>query len=200
MFKSLPHLPASRRWHQQANPRPAVVALIRRTAHAGSAEAATQHLLIQRQKEPYVGKWALVGGGWDFGEELGLAITREVKEETGLDSTFVGLRSVVNERIAPLATTDDGAHFLLFVCEVSAIEGEAREQSEGPVAWFNSEELRTMNAQGEIVPTDYAMIQRFGQASATIPYVEAEVIAGNDAQTLDDLVRFEAAAPEGARP
>jgi len=129
---------------------------------------------------------------------LSAAIVREVKEETDLDTTFVGLRSVVNERIAPLETTDNGAHFLLFVCEVSATSGEAREQAEGPVAWFSAEELHAMKARGAIVPTDYAMIQRFGRAATAVPYVEAGVIAGNEEQTLDDLVRFEAAAPEGA--
>jgi ADP-ribose pyrophosphatase YjhB (NUDIX family) len=43
--------------------------------------------------------WALVGGKWDFGEELGTAVTREVKEETSLDTRFVALRGLVNVRL-----------------------------------------------------------------------------------------------------
>ena len=133
MFDSLPTLPPARRWRQQAHPVASVLALIRRDDTSQPSEPVSRHLLIQRQTEPYVGKWALVGGRWEFGETLATAITREVKEETELDTTFVALRGMVNERIAPSSAQEDGAHFLLFVCEVSAPSGIAREQAEGPV-------------------------------------------------------------------
>jgi len=48
-----------------------------------------------------MGKWALVGGKWDFGETLSQATTREVQEETGVITDFVALREFVNERIFP---------------------------------------------------------------------------------------------------
>jgi 8-oxo-dGTP diphosphatase len=192
MFESLPSLPVARRWRQQANPMPSVLALILRDRFSDAGETVTRYLLIQRQKEPYVGKWALVGGGWDFGERLDTAITREVKEETGLDTTFIALRGVVNERIAPLGSNDDGGHFLLFVCEVSAPAGKAREQFEGPVAWFGSEDLKELSASQQIVSTDYAILQHFSQAESALPYIEAEVVAGNGENAPDELILFEA--------
>jgi 8-oxo-dGTP diphosphatase len=192
MFESLPSLPVARRWRQQVNPMPSVLALIRRDSTSNSDETVTRYLLIKRQKEPYVGKWALVGGRWDFGERLDTAITREVKEETGLDTTFVALRGIVNERIAPLGSNDDGGHFLLFVCEVSAPTGKAREQSEGPVAWFEPEDLKELSTSQQIVSTDYAILQHFSQAASALPYIEAEAVAGNGENAPDELIRFKA--------
>ena len=133
-----------------------------------------------------------MGGRWNFGERLDTAITREVKEETGLDTTFVALRGMVNERIAPLGSNDDGGHFLLFVCEVSAPAGEAREQAEGPVAWFGPEDLKELSASQQIVSTDYTILQHFSQTASALPYIEAEVVAGNGENAPDELVRFKA--------
>ncbi len=184
MFESLSGLPMARRWRQQVNPMPSVVALIRRE----SAPGAARYLLIQRQTEPYAGKWALVGGGWDFGETLETAIRREVHEETGLETAFVALRGVVNERVAPSGPDGDGGHFLLFVCELSAPTGRACEQSEGPVEWYSSQELLELRECGRIVPSDYVMLEHFGVVQA-LTFVEAEVLTGADAP--DTLIRFE---------
>ena len=191
MFESLPSLPVARRWQQQVHPLPSVLALIRRDRLLDAGKTVTRYLLIKRQKEPYLGKWALVGGRWDFGERLDRAITREVKEETGLDTTFVALRGVVNERIAPLDSSDDGGHFLLFICELSAPIGEAREQAEGPVAWFSLEDLEELSASQQIVSTDYTILQHFSQTASALPYIEAEVVAGNGENAPDELVRFD---------
>ena len=191
MFESLPNLPVKQRWQQQVHPMPSVLALIRRDSISSAGEAVNRYLLIKRQKEPYVDKWALVGGRWDFGERLDRAITREVKEETGLDTTFVALHGVVNERIAPLGSNDDGGHFLLFICELSAPTGEAREQAEGPVAWFSLEDLEELSASQQIVSTDYTILQHFTQTASALPYIEAEVVAGNGENAPDELVRFD---------
>jgi 8-oxo-dGTP diphosphatase len=49
-------------------------------------------LLTQRNIEPFKGQWCLPGGHIDRFEPAGQAITREVKEETGLafDARFFG--------------------------------------------------------------------------------------------------------------
>ncbi|MFC2111562.1 NUDIX domain-containing protein [Bacteroidota bacterium] len=46
----------------------------------------TKVLLIQRDKAPYEGKWALPGGFVDMEETLEESIKRELKEETNLES------------------------------------------------------------------------------------------------------------------
>ena len=186
MFDSLPDLPVERRWRGQTSPVPTVVALIRRVT---AADGLARYLLIKRLEEPYIGKWALVGGRWEFGETVDGAITREVQEETGLETTFVALRGVVNERIVSRSLDVGAGHYQLFVCELAAPAGEAREQSEGPVAWFTMVELEALNAKQQIILTDYTILRHCGQASP-LAYIEVEVVVSGKG-VPDELLRFE---------
>src|SRR6266403_2706216 len=170
---ALRDLPLPQRWQQQSYPMSSAIAVISRTINGG-----VSHLLIKRKKEPYVGKWALIGGKWDFGESLAAAVIREVREETGLITLFAGLRIVVNYRLIPHLKDDQGAHFLLFVCDVVAPTGEAREHCEGDVSWFSAEALNQLTDTGQIVATDSMIIEKWQQTKARpISYIEAEVFA-----------------------
>jgi ADP-ribose pyrophosphatase YjhB (NUDIX family) len=42
-------------------------------------------LLIRRGKEPLKGEWSIPGGMLELGEEIGAAVKRELKEETGVE-------------------------------------------------------------------------------------------------------------------
>lgn len=170
-------------------PAPIVVALIRRDR----LKAVPQYLLIKRSGRSYTGHWALVGGKWDFGETLATAIVREVKEETNLDATFVAVRGIVSERLAPPQQKDLGAHFLLFVCELTAPDGKAQEQKEGRVAWYTPAEIDALHAQNAIIPSDYAMIRAFAGSAESVPHVEAEMMATiqTDEKSPIKLLRFE---------
>jgi hypothetical protein len=75
---------------------------------------------------------------------------------------------------------------------VSAPTGKAREQSEGPVAWFEPEDLKELSTSQQIVSTDYAILQHFSQAASALPYIEAEAVAGNGENAPDELIRFKA--------
>lgn len=189
MFDALPDLPPKRRWRSQSYPAPVVVALIRRQ----KADGHPCYLLIQRKSDPYRGQWALIGGKWDFGETLTTAITREVREETGLAATFIALRGLVSERLAPQLDADVGAHFLIFVCELAAPSGKAQEQAEGPVAWFTLDEIDELHANAAIIPSDYAMLRSFAETTEAIAYVEAEMLAdvGVGPNQPSRLVKFE---------
>lgn len=46
-------------------------------------------LLIQRDQEPFAGQWALPGGFIEIDESLGQAAKRELKEETGVNASFL---------------------------------------------------------------------------------------------------------------
>jgi ADP-ribose pyrophosphatase YjhB (NUDIX family) len=137
-----------------------------------------------------MGKWALVGGKWDFGETLAEAVTREAREETGLETCFEGLRGVVSERVVPAREGDRGSHFLLFVCQLAVVSGEAREQQEGPLRWFSVEEMEALRDRQEMILTDYAMVEALGPVEGRPPYLEIDVIAGEvvDRQVIQ---RFE---------
>jgi ADP-ribose pyrophosphatase YjhB (NUDIX family) len=193
MDKPLTDFPVKRRWRQQLHPMPSVVAVISRNIDGG-----TRYLLIKRKKEPYLGKWALVGGKWDFGESLSEATEREVKEETGLSVVFSALRALVNYRLRPEGVTDSGAHFLLFICEVHAPSGEAHEQTEGKVRWFSKHEVDELNAAREVVATDYMLLEQWQNRSRSISYFEAEVIAGGEPHDVKAVVPFEALASRDA--
>jgi 8-oxo-dGTP diphosphatase len=184
--RPLINLPLPRRWREQAHPVPSVVAIVSR-----STDGVTRHLLIKRKKEPYLGKWALIGGKWDFGESLAEAVIREVKEETGLSAVFSALPCVINHRLSPCADTDQRAHFVLFVCEVHPAAGEAREQAEGAISWFTAPQLEALHCAGGIIPTDYIILARYGDKTGSLSYTEAEIVLGGTPTDAIDVVRFE---------
>ncbi len=186
MPTDLTRLPLARRWREQPFPVPAVLALIRREVNGESA-----CLLIRRLKDPYAGFWGLVGGRWEFGEPLAEAITREVREETGLETAFIGLRGFVDERLFPLTDDDQGAHYAAFVCEVHAPTGEPVEQDEGELAWFTPAQLDELRRAERLVPTDALILDAFLPPAPPVPYIEAEVVTRGLGQGDTVVRRFE---------
>lgn len=186
MNEPLTQLSLSRRWRQQLHPQAVVGAILCR-----EVDTARMCLLIRRIHPPYAGKWALVGGKWDFGETLSEAITREVREETGLVTEFVALREFVNERLFPQQPDESGAHFSIFACEVRNTEGEPCEQEEGAVAWFHESQLEDLWSRKEIVPIDYMILKHFLTAVSPFACFEAEIVADNMGSSTSELRRFE---------
>lgn len=180
----LDDMPVDRRWRRQGYPTPIVVALLRQSG----PDSTEQILLIRRNGTTYTDQWALVGGKWDFGEQMSDAVVREVREETGLESSFVALRAVISERVAPLDQDSLAAHFLLFLCDLEVTDGEAAEQAEGAVAWFDRAEIERLHQQSAIIPSDYAMLSAFIMARDAAPYVEVDM--GSSA-TAVQMFRFE---------
>lgn len=197
-FDSLASKPLQHRWRAQKMPAPIVVAIIGRIVTGADGRPESRHLLIRRAGEPYRGRWALVGGKWDFGEPLATAVVREVLEETGLVARFVALRGIVSERLLPHDPAGAGAaHFLLLVCQLDAQDGQAKEQDEGAVAWFSPSEIETLQREQRIIPSDYLMLKQFEQAPE-IPYYEADMLSqdapGGPETAGARLVRFEKVA------
>jgi ADP-ribose pyrophosphatase YjhB (NUDIX family) len=149
-------------------------------------------LLIQRKSKTYGGQWALVGGKWDFGETMAAAICREVVEETSLQTSFITLAGLVNERMAPVRPQEIGAHFMIFVCRLDVVDGTAVEQDEGAVGWFTWAEIAELAARQAIIPSDFAMLRQFGEPESRFAHIEVEMAAAIG--TDDDaarLLRFE---------
>jgi 8-oxo-dGTP diphosphatase len=72
--------------HTYRYPRPAVTV---DCVVFGLDDAALEVLLIQRDRPPFEGRWALPGGFVDVGETVEQAARRELREETGLEQVFL---------------------------------------------------------------------------------------------------------------
>jgi ADP-ribose pyrophosphatase YjhB (NUDIX family) len=77
-------------------------------------------VLVRRRHEPLAGRWSLPGGGVELGETLAAAVTREVREETGLD-VEVGPLAAIVDRIHRDAAGRVAYHYVLvdYVCTVT---------------------------------------------------------------------------------
>jgi ADP-ribose pyrophosphatase YjhB (NUDIX family) len=109
--------------------------------------------MIQRQKEPFVGKWCLPGGKVEVGEHPSAAVIREFYEETGIRTSIERFCGAVSELVE-----EDGAqsHFLMYVFRLRVEGDNMSDQAtdEGPVQWWLPEELN-----GISIPTDLWIIE-----------------------------------------
>ena len=187
MSADLTGLPRELRWRGQQYPQPVVLAVVTGRGPGGAPE----YLLIRRAAEPYVGLWGLVGGKWEFGEELETAVLREIREETGIAGRFAGLGAVVTERVRPADHVARAAHFLLFVCRV-AVDGTppAIDAGEGQSAWFTARRLARSRRNCELVAVDAHLLRWVGRPGARLRYLEAEVRAGSGPGAAHELLQL----------
>lgn len=92
-------------------------------------------LLITREKEGY---YSLPGGGFDYGESVAGALTRELKEEIGIDANDVEIGD------APIHMANDGVingipRFMLFY-PVKLVNDKVQEK-ELSFKWVSPDEL-----------------------------------------------------------
>lgn len=111
-------------------------------------------LLIKRVKEPYIGYWAFPGGKIELNESVKEASLREVKEETGLDVSYDGLKGIIHERLNENSETKTA--FVLFFSKVTAPTKDFTACDEGELKWVKIQETKNM----KIVPSDYWMFEK----------------------------------------
>jgi 8-oxo-dGTP diphosphatase len=109
--------------------------------------------MIQRQKEPFVGKWCLPGGKLEIGEHPSAAVIREFQEETGLRATIERCCGVVSELVEE---DDERSHFLMYVFRLRVDDFAVAEYAtdEGPLQWSMPEQLKGLS-----IPTDLWIIE-----------------------------------------
>jgi 8-oxo-dGTP diphosphatase len=98
-------------------------------------------LLISRAGEPRRDEWSIPGGKVEWSETLRAALTREVREETGLEIEILGLIDAV-DFLAPGAGNKVAKHYVLIDFTARWISGEPRAASDAKDArWVPYDEL-----------------------------------------------------------
>ena len=106
-------------------------------------------LLVQRGREPSKGKWSLPGGALELGESLTEGVTREVREETGLDVEAVELIELIDRIVRQPAS--DGSriryHYVIadYLCRVVGGELHAASDADA-VRWTERAEWNSHSA------------------------------------------------------
>ena len=73
-------------------------------------------LFIKRRRGDYQEKWALVGGKMQFDETIKESILREIKEETGLEVEWIGIKSILNEKLIEGDSKETKQQFIIILC------------------------------------------------------------------------------------
>ena len=136
-------------------------------------------LLIKREKGPYKGRYALIGGKVEFNEHIREAAIRETKEETGLETEFISLNGIISEKLSG----DEEKHFLLYLVYLEPKSFQVEESEEGKVEWIRFDDLENI----DIIPSDFFMIEKIIKQKNK-GYFECEMILNN--QDLE-IVKFD---------
>ena len=99
-------------------------------------------LLIQRDKAPFAGQWALPGGFVDMDEDLEVAALRELEEETGVRDVFIEqLFTFGTPNRDPRGRVISVAYYALVNLEQHPVQAKSDARS---VSWYDVNELPTL--------------------------------------------------------
>ena len=113
-------------------------------------------LLVKRLRGDYIGFLGLPGGKVEKNEHLSEAATREILEESGIESEFKNLLGFVSEHLVENGNVLQ--HFLLYICELDPKTTEILNDSEGKLDWFSLDELQGLKEK--IIPSDFLIIEK----------------------------------------
>lgn len=130
-------------------------------------------LFLKRNKDPFLGYWALLGGKIEFGEHPEEAALRELKEEAGLDAGSVKVRGMLSEVVKDRESRQSVEHFVLFVCEMEPTHSNIVSSDEGELKWFGIEEIKEGCG---IVPSDIHIIKEIILKKCAVDVHKSDVL------------------------
>jgi len=142
-----------------------------------------QVLLIQRVKEPYKGKYSLVGGKIEFGEHLHESVKREVKEETGLEPVSCDYIGFIHELIK--GDGENICHFNMHLFQMELEHLNFVESDEGKLKAFNIDEIE--KHKDDFLPSDYLMLKEIFVNKNKVNHFSLVEQKGN----VYDMLKFE---------
>jgi ADP-ribose pyrophosphatase YjhB (NUDIX family) len=145
-------------------------------------------LFIKRKRGDYQKKWALVGGKMHFDETIRESVLREIKEETGLDVEWIGIKSILNERLKDKDSKEIKQQFIIFLCLVKSKSDEIQETEEGELCWFNHEDIE--ENKESIIPSDYYMITELIPRESLQQIIEVELLEKKEELSLGLLNEY----------
>ena len=110
-------------------------------------------LLIKRERGDFIGLFALPGGKIEECEHIDEAVSREIKEELGLDLQFTKVLGVATEIMLDKKSTT-----MIYCCEMNMGDKQNITNPEFQYQWFSKEELIHSK---EIVESDKVMVEKF---------------------------------------
>ena len=120
-------------------------------------------LLVQRAKDPGRLTWSLPGGAQELGETVFDAARREVREETGLDVTILGLVDVVDS----IRRDAEGLieyHYTLVDVAAESLFGEPQASSDAAACqWVRrdrTDEFKLWTKTSEVIAAAFALRDR----------------------------------------
>ena len=139
-------------------------------------------LFIKRKRGDYQRRWALVGGKINFDETLRESALREIKEETGLNVEWLGIKSILNEKLIDENSMETKQQFIIILCLTKAKSNNVRGTEEGELRWFSNQDIR-LNKEN-IIPSDYLMITELINKQSLPQIVEVELLEKQEELSL----------------
>ncbi len=112
-------------------------------------------LLIKRKKEPYIGKYALIGGKVEFGEQITDSAIRESIEETGIRPMNCEYKGYIHEIVRN--NGKERFHFDMHLFLLDLPHLNFVESDEGKLKAFKIDEIK--ENKDDFIPSDYLMIK-----------------------------------------